>query len=238
LTDALRKMELGGGEEEDHQSLIKRMVGVVSDAIGRIPSMPFTEEDAAFQKVEFLSTLLKDARDEMKQLKETTKTPNEVMSASEAKIVPKVFRLVQTSYAVSRRVVMLIELLVSTHSQDLEAKALSERHAALQTYVQTVDLISQDVDEMGSALYTPQDLQAISKFAKLVNGHVTKALKCLSSTKEYHTLPASKDPTGRPRLALAPGPFTGLPQLPRRPRTTPRPSLHGPERHQGAQRTS
>lgn len=113
IAGLLKNAVQGPAEEKNGKgpAVIKRLLGAASEKLLGLSSLPMSEAEACLSNIVFNTSMLKDARDEMKLQKDAPTRPeneapndfDERLTEGEKKIVPKAYKIIQTSYAVLRR---------------------------------------------------------------------------------------------------------------------------------------
>mmetsp|Transcript_6928 Transcript_6928/g.16990 ORF Transcript_6928/g.16990 Transcript_6928/m.16990 type:complete len:223 (+) Transcript_6928:557-1225(+) len=191
-------MSLGPQQQgEDVLARLKRCTGMAADAIAAIPAgIPVSETFGALQQLEFHTNLIKDARDEITVLKAKSAGADgdgeTELKAEEAKVVPKVHKYVQTAYAIARRLCVFTQHLAE-NPRELKAGARESFFARLERHVTACSMVSEEIDEMCSSVYAPQDMKSVRDHAKELHKHLEILITDLRSDSRFNELPPAKD---------------------------------------------
>eukprot|EP00466_Bigelowiella_natans_P010593 jgi/Bigna1/73621/fgenesh1_pg.25_\ len=169
-------------------------------------SLPKSEIEACHALMEFNSNLIRDARDEILAVKkqpvkgddEHPLVDSELLTKSESKVIPSIYKLVQTGYAVARRTSIFTKYMAAAESSDNDKEKEGEGEGADQKSSQTTDEklcveMSEEIDEMCSDAYPPQNRESIRLHAQKLGSLINDSIKGLSSHDQFKSLPPAKD---------------------------------------------
>ncbi|GAB5360644.1 hypothetical protein AAMO2058_000644800 [Amorphochlora amoebiformis] len=186
-TDAARRLVEAlrgslGNKSESAEDKIKRLTGSLS--------LPMSEGEATAQKLGFLTQLIQDAREEIKEESDKTKNGNaEAMSTADKKRIQNVYRLVQTGYAVSRRMLLLTRQLQLNKLNQQEAKGVMKFY---EDAVESSEKMSLHIDEMCAGVFE-QEIKEVRSHALKLRDVIISGAQSLGKQKAFESLPPTKD---------------------------------------------
>mmetsp|Transcript_17790 Transcript_17790/g.24839 ORF Transcript_17790/g.24839 Transcript_17790/m.24839 type:complete len:430 (-) Transcript_17790:39-1328(-) len=217
LAEALAKhlgLESNAASVDDHKegygAALTRMTGSLRGSMASLSSLPKSEIEACHALMEFNSNLIRDARDEVLAVKkqpvksddEHPLVDSELLTKSESKVIPSIYKLVQTGYAVARRTSIFTKYMAENENENggegEDQKTSStiddkEQCAWLERHVQLCVDMSEEIDEMCSDAYPPQNRESIHVHAQKLGSIIDESIKGLKNHGQFQSLPPAKD---------------------------------------------